>query len=73
MKRLTMILALAVAVCLGITPLAMAKEIKVGGIFDITGPTGAVGKDYAAGAMDAVKVLQQQGRRGRRHGQADQQ
>ena len=61
MKRLTVVLALAAALCLVAAPFALAKEIVVGGIFDITGPTGAVGKDYAAGAMAAVKHFNAKG------------
>ena len=61
MRRMTLIIAVAAAVCLMITPMAMAKEIVVGGIFDITGPTGDVGKDYALGAMAAVKYYNSQG------------
>ena len=41
--------------------LAEPKEIVVGGIFDISGPTGAVGKDYAAGAVDAAKYINDTG------------
>ena len=59
MQRKLLVTALAVALCLAFTPMAMAKEIKVGGIFDITGPTGAVGKDYAAGAVAGEKYWNQ--------------
>ena len=55
MMKKIMVAALAVALCLALAPVAMAKDIKVGGIFDITGPTSAVGKDYAAGAVAAEK------------------
>ena len=41
--------------------MAAPKEIVVGGIFDISGPTGAVGKDYAAGAVDAAKYINENG------------
>jgi len=55
MMKKFMVAALAVALCLALAPVATAKDIKVGGIFDITGPTSAVGKDYAAGAVAAEK------------------
>ncbi|RJX33131.1 MAG: ABC transporter substrate-binding protein [Desulfarculus sp.] len=55
MSRKLLVTALAVALCLALAPLALAKEIKVGGIFDTTGPTSDVGKDYAAGAVAAEK------------------
>ena len=41
--------------------LAAPKEIVIGGIFDITGPTGDVGKDYAQGAVDAAKYINENG------------
>ncbi len=55
MSRKILVTALALTLCLALAPLAMAKDIKVGGIFDITGPTSAVGKDYAAGAVAGEK------------------
>ena len=51
MRKYLIGLALAAAFCLAITPLASAKDIELGGIFDITGPTSTVGKDYAAGCL----------------------
>ena len=41
--------------------LAEPSEITVGGIFDISGPTGAVGKDYAAGGVDAAAYINANG------------
>jgi branched-chain amino acid transport system substrate-binding protein len=38
-----------------------AEPIKVGGIFDITGPTSAVGKDYAQAAKDAEGYINENG------------
>jgi len=38
-----------------------AEPIKVGGIFDITGPTSAVGKDYAQAAKDAERYINEHG------------
>lgn len=55
--RKTLIIALVVAVSLCLVPMAMAKDIKIGGIFDITGPTSTVGKDFAAGALAAQKAI----------------
>ena len=61
MKKLLILTALAVAIALTAAPFAMAKEIAVGGIFDITGPTGAVGSDYAKGAKAAEKYINDNG------------
>lgn len=41
--------------------MAAPKEIVIGGIFDITGPTGDVGKDYAQGAVDAAEYINKNG------------
>lgn len=38
-----------------------AEPIKIGGIFDITGPTSAVGKDYAQAAKDAERYINENG------------
>jgi branched-chain amino acid transport system substrate-binding protein len=38
-----------------------AAEIKVGGLFDMTGPTSEVGADYGKGAIAAAGYLNQQG------------
>lgn len=40
---------------------ALAKEIKVGGLFDLTGPTSDVGRDYAAGALAAAEYINKNG------------
>jgi len=61
MSKRIMLVALAAALCLALAPLAAAKQIKIGGIFDITGPTSAVGKDYAAGAVAGEKYLNSKG------------
>lgn len=61
MRKLTLILALAAAVCLAAAPAAMAKDIKVGGIFDITGPTSKVGADYAQGVRAACDYINSKG------------
>ena len=37
------------------------EPIKIGGIFDITGPTSAVGKDYAQAAKDAERYINENG------------
>lgn len=49
--------------CLGLAVNAYAelKEIVIGGIFDISGPTSDVGKDYAQGAIDAAKYINENG------------
>ena len=61
MKKTMFMIALLAAACLAVTPLAMAKDIKVGGIFDQTGPTGAVGSDYQKGALAATKFWNDKG------------
>ncbi len=62
MKKVLMIVAVAAALCLALAPLAMAKDvIKVGGIFDQTGPTAAVGADYQKGAVAATKYWNDKG------------
>src|SRR5262249_14560194 len=40
---------------LGAQPAAAGPEIKIGGIFDLTGITSDVGKSYAQGVRDAVE------------------
>lgn len=42
-------------------PAFAADVIRVGGIFDMTGATADVGKDYAVGAMDAAKYINEHG------------
>ncbi|HCO12418.1 MAG TPA: ABC transporter substrate-binding protein [Desulfonauticus sp.] len=41
--------------------LATAKEIKIGVLSDLSGPTSAVGRPYAKGILDCVKYLNSQG------------
>ena len=38
-----------------------AEPLKIGGIFDITGATSGVGKDYAQGAKDAERYINENG------------
>jgi len=52
MKRTIRTIALLAAAALA--GAAQAQEIKVGGVFDITGLTADVGKPFAAGVRDAV-------------------
>lgn len=40
---------------------AFSQEILIGGLFDFTGPTSKVSRDYARGASDAVKFLNKKG------------
>ena len=42
-------------------PAGAAEPIKIGGIFDITGPTSDVGADYAVGARDAAEYINANG------------
>lgn len=59
LMRSAMRLAMAVAVLA--TGQAMAQEIKVGGIFDLTGITSDVGKPYAQGVRDYVALTNSKG------------
>ncbi|MBU0989406.1 MAG: ABC transporter substrate-binding protein, partial [Proteobacteria bacterium] len=52
---------LAVVLLAGFSTIAVAKEIKVGGLNDTTGATSDVGKDYAIGMSDAFKYINSQG------------
>jgi branched-chain amino acid transport system substrate-binding protein len=57
--RIVLILT-AAAICLGLPRNAPAKftgEVRVGGIFDITGATGDVGKQYAEAVLDYVRYV----------------
>jgi branched-chain amino acid transport system substrate-binding protein len=54
-------LALTFAAALVAPYLAAAQEIKVGGIFDLTGITSDVGKPFAQGVRDAVQWTNQNG------------
>jgi branched-chain amino acid transport system substrate-binding protein len=58
MKRATTWLFLAAMLAAG---RAGAQEIKVGGIFDLTGITSDVGKPYAQGVRDLVALTNSQG------------
>ncbi len=42
-------------------PAKPAEPILIGGIFDTTGPTSGVGKDYAVGAVDAAEYINANG------------
>ncbi len=59
LMRSAMRLAMAVAVLA--TGQAMAQEVKVGGIFDLTGITSDVGKPYAQGVRDYVALTNSKG------------
>jgi branched-chain amino acid transport system substrate-binding protein len=52
---------LAMAVAVLATGQAVAQEIKVGGIFDLTGITSDVGKPYAQGVRDYVALTNSKG------------
>jgi branched-chain amino acid transport system substrate-binding protein len=56
MKRLVL-----AALALGLPALAPAQEIKVGGIFDLTGITADVGKPFAQGVRDGVQWVNENG------------
>ncbi len=61
MKKLAWLAVLTAALGLLWAPAVLAGEIKVGGIFDITGPTSDVGKDYGEGAVAAEKYINAKG------------
>jgi branched-chain amino acid transport system substrate-binding protein len=52
---------LAAVFLLGISPVAMAAVIKIGGLNDTTGATSDVGKDYAIGMAEAFKYINENG------------
>jgi len=52
---------LALGFLTGFCGVAVAAEIKVGGIMDTTGATSDVGKDYAIGMEEAFKWINEQG------------
>jgi branched-chain amino acid transport system substrate-binding protein len=45
----------------GFSSMAVAKDIRIGGIMDTTGATSDVGKDYAIGMGEAFKYINEQG------------
>jgi len=59
-RLLSTLLAVAAAALLP-GPARAQQEIKVGGIFDLTGVTGDVGKIFAQGAQDAVASVNEKG------------
>ncbi len=62
MKRFTgFLVALLGFVMIATVGFAKPKEIVIGGIFDITGGTGAVGAPYAEGVRDYVKWINDHG------------
>jgi len=62
-KIITVLMAafLVMTVFLAQSAAAGTKDIPVGGIFDLSGPTSALGKDYAQGVMDAVEYANRNG------------
>lgn len=57
MKRLAMALFLVMLLC----SFSFAQTIKIGGIFDLTGPTGDVGGPYAEAARDYINYVNKYG------------
>lgn len=55
------VLFLALTFLAAFSGVAVAQEIKIGGIMDTTGATSDVGKDYAIGMEDAFKYINEQG------------
>ena len=60
MKKILIILC-AVVFLLGLSSMALAKTIKIGGIMDTTGATSDVGKDYAIGMAEAFHYINDAG------------
>ncbi|MDQ1336761.1 MAG: branched-chain amino acid transport system substrate-binding protein [Thermodesulfobacteriota bacterium] len=56
-----LVVLLGVAFLAGFSTVALAAEVKIGGIMDTTGATSDVGKDYAIGMSDAFKYINSQG------------
>jgi len=56
-RALVMVLAMALA----LSPAAMAQEVVVGALNDMTGATSDVGKDYALGIAEAVNYCNDNG------------
>jgi branched-chain amino acid transport system substrate-binding protein len=62
MNFLTRVRGFALAlIALGVVGVASAQEIKIGGIFDLTGITSDVGKPYAQGVRDYVEFTNASG------------
>jgi branched-chain amino acid transport system substrate-binding protein len=61
------ILVSALFILFGLSTMAAAQEIKLGGIMDTTGATSDVGKDYAIGMEDAIKYINDNGGVNGRH------
>ena len=55
------VLFLAGIFLVGFNSMAVAKDIRIGGIMDTTGATSDVGKDYAIGMDEAFKYINEQG------------
>ncbi len=64
MKGIVYPLVMVAVVAMGVTLPGKAeakKEIKLGALFDITGPTGDVGWHYADGVRDYIKYINEKG------------
>ena len=51
----------AAALIFGLTSMAVAEEIKIGSLNDMTGATSDVGKDYALGIAEAIRYVNDTG------------
>jgi branched-chain amino acid transport system substrate-binding protein len=60
MKKI-LITLLAFALFFGLSSMALAQTIKIGGLMDTTGATSDVGKDYTLGMDEAWKYINEQG------------
>ncbi len=55
------LLSFAAVSLVGVSKIAKAEMITVGGLMDTTGATSDVGKDYALGMAEAFKFINEQG------------
>jgi branched-chain amino acid transport system substrate-binding protein len=61
MKKKALVLTLAIMAVVGISATAMAAEVVIGALNDMTGATSDVGKDYALGIAEAVNYINDNG------------
>lgn len=59
--RKIVILSFSIVFLLGLSSMALAKTIKIGGIMDTTGATSDVGKDYALGMAESWHYVNDMG------------
>jgi len=60
-KKCLGFLVILMALLIIVTPAIGIEKIKLGGIFDMTGPVSIVGKEYATGVMDYINFINESG------------